>query len=506
MSRGRLLGIALLAASPLAAQTTDPFDVKVRNLAHPRYAEREKAARELEAAGEPALKALHEAAQSSDEELRGRAAAVAERIERTARSERLLTAPKVVLRFEKTPLNEAITEFGKKTQIRCELDKSKIKNSDRTVTLDTGEVPYWEAVHAFFEAAGLTEDNSPTDPKHAYNGGRRTRFEESPIRNPGIKTIFCLADGSDSAPMALGSAIRVRAMPANFALNKYDDIRGEVTFPLDLEAVPSLALREIIGIEVRKATAEDGRALVAAYPDPPAAVGLGLNEQFVMQQLLVAANGNLATVGLPVLSAQPVTLKTNGIRPKKLTELQGVVVARVITPPEAIVTVPQLMRPGTHETTADGMTVQVKNVTTGPDNRVVVQVRLVSRMDQSDDVLNVPLQLKGRIRPFIRINRGSGLAGGQLPDFKIHDASGTPIRGLSAQVMGGEFDGTTMAQNVRLSFDRTPSTTDDQLSLVLMGKRAAVVEMPFTLRGVPLGLPEIGDWTEVPGSSRDRSR
>src|SRR4051794_18049635 len=103
MLRGRFLGLVgtSLLAVPLAAQTPDPLAGKVQNLAHPRYAEREKAARELEAAGEPALAALKPALQSKDEELRARAAAVADRIERTARSQRLLVAPKLTLKFDK---------------------------------------------------------------------------------------------------------------------------------------------------------------------------------------------------------------------------------------------------------------------------------------------------------------------------------------------------------------------------------------------------------------------
>src|SRR5262245_25802382 len=132
--RGRFLGLVGLAllAAPLVAQTPDPLAGKVQNLAHPRYVEREKAARELEAAGEPALAALKPALNSKDEELRARAAVVAERIEQAVRSDRLLAAPKLALKFDKTPLDQAVREFSAKTQIRVMLDKSKIKNPDRT--------------------------------------------------------------------------------------------------------------------------------------------------------------------------------------------------------------------------------------------------------------------------------------------------------------------------------------------------------------------------------------
>src|SRR5947209_17808765 len=103
-----LIGSAVLAASPAAAQVPDPYEAKVRALAHPRYAEREKAARDLESAGETALKALRAAQTSNDEELRARAAAVAEKIDRAARSKRLLTAPTLALKLDRVPLRQAV--------------------------------------------------------------------------------------------------------------------------------------------------------------------------------------------------------------------------------------------------------------------------------------------------------------------------------------------------------------------------------------------------------------
>jgi hypothetical protein len=485
MLRGRFLGIALLAAPPLAAQPPDPLDAKVRALAHPRYAEREKAARDLEAAGEPALKALREAAHSGDEELRARAAVVADRIERSVRSQRLLAAPKLALKFDQTPLEKAVTEFVARSQRRVVLDKAAVKNPNRTVTLDTGEIPYWEAVHAFYRAAGLVEDDEPFAAPPPGSGPGPGQRAIRRLQGPGTTNAIRLIDGEPVSAIVCDRAFRVRALPPGFAQNAYDDLKGEVTFHLDVEAAPGLALREIVGVEVRKATAEDGRSLAPAYPAPPAVGGLGYEEQLILKQVMIA-NGNLVMEGLRGGSAQGVTLKTEGLRPKRLAELHGVVVARVVTPPEPLVTVARLLRPGTREATADGTTVQVKDVTTGADKRVVVQVRVVTRTDLMDDVLNVPLQVRGRVRPFIRINRGPGGAAGQLPDLKVHDTAGLPIRGLSAQVTGMTYDGTTMVQDVRLSFEKPASLGDDQLSLVLVGRRAAVVELPFVLKDVPL--------------------
>src|SRR5262249_32336051 len=131
---------------------------KVQGLAHPRYAEREKAARDLVVVGEPALKALRAASTSADPELRMRAAAIAEQIDRALRSERLLAAPKIAIKLDKVPLQQAVNEVGKKTGLRFQLEPTKDADFRRPVTIDTGEVPFWDAVQAFYTAAGLMEN------------------------------------------------------------------------------------------------------------------------------------------------------------------------------------------------------------------------------------------------------------------------------------------------------------------------------------------------------------
>ena len=124
------------------------------------------------------------------------------------------------------------------------------------------------------------------------------------------------------------------ALPATHAGNQYDETKGEVTFHLDVEPAPGVPLREVVGVEVRKAMAADGRELAAAHPAPPPYSGpLGWEEQMVMRQLAMAS-GDFVIADMMRGPAQPVSLKTGGLRPTKLAEVQGVVVARVVTPPE----------------------------------------------------------------------------------------------------------------------------------------------------------------------------
>jgi hypothetical protein len=478
-----LVGLSLIA-SPVVAETPEAIAAKVQALAHPRFAEREKAARELELLGEPALKALREAAKSKDEELRARATVVADRIELAARSQRLLTPPRLALKFDKTPLDKAVIEFASKSQLHCVLDKSKIKDPNRTVTLDTGEVPYWEAVHAFYQAAGLAEDDSPakTPGGPSGPGPQRPNFAgEVSTRRPSVPLVR-LIDGPSPLSVATNSALRVRPLAAESGQNKYDDVKGEATIHLDVEAAPGLVVTDIVGIEVRKATADDGRSLVTAYPDVAPGSPLDWEGQMLVRQM-AAINASDLMLQAGGSGSHAVTFKTGGLRPTKLAELQGTVYARVITPPETLVSVPDLLKAGGKEAIANATTLQVREVTAGPGNRVTATVRMVTRPDMTEDVVNMPVQLKGRVRQFIRINRGVRDLSGRDSDLRVLDAGGNQVRGVSVQATSRSFDGFTMVDDLKVSFSKP---ADGPLSLVLIGRRQATVEMPFTLKDVPM--------------------
>jgi hypothetical protein len=514
--RGTLVGLAgtvALLMAPAAGRAADPFEAQVRNLAHPRYAEREKAARDLEKAGEPALKALKTAMASGDEEVRARAAAVVAKIERTIRSQRLLVAPKVALKFDKTPLNHAVEEVARKTGLRFVLDGPRVTDVKRPVTLDTGEVPLWESVQAFCAAAGLAEVEEPApapsaDREIAFRAQRQLVIK-SYVRGaePLGASMIRLGDGKPELPAAVGNALRVRTLPAAYGQNKYDDVKGEVTFHLDVDAVPGLNLQEIIGIDVRRATAEDARVLASAYPAPEGLSGF-YDQVFVGQQVVII-NGELMAGGASGIGPHyPVTLKTGGLRPKRLAELEGVVVARVVTPPEPILTATDLLGKGVGKTfQGDGLSCQVRAVegpaeqapiprairpageqptkASDPAALASVQVRLTTTAEAANEILNIPVAIKGRVRPFVRINRRGGEQSVNLPEFQVRDADGKSLRVTSTRLMNMSFDGTGVTQDVQLTFEK-PAKGSEVVSLTLAGRRVAIVELPFVLKNVPL--------------------
>jgi hypothetical protein len=318
-----------------------------------------------------------------------------------------------------------------------------------------------------------------------------------------------LIDGPAPIPAATGHALRVRALPANFAQNRFDAEKGEFTLHLDVDKVPTLNLQEVFGVEIRRATTPDRQALVPMYP-PALSSGFDLGDMIAARQVIIL-QGELQIDGTPGGPYYPVTLKTHGERPRLLAELEGVVVARVLTPPEPLATVADVFGKGKLQPhVTDGFTCTVTGTeqvaehplplprvpaaggNQPPERPPVageapgsIRVQLKWTNDSTSDVMNFPVQLRGRPRAFLRIDRGNRRSGLNGPEFQLKDADGKPVRllGMSGQTIASE--GNTITQELVLTFEK-PARGLDGLSLTVTGSRSAVVELPFVLKDVPL--------------------
>jgi hypothetical protein len=153
-----VLGLSALvpAADPPKADA-EQIAKLIKQLGNDDFEVREKATKELEAIGTPALEALREATKTGDAEVKTRAAALLEKVEKKAATEKALAPTKVKLSFKDTPLADAVAEFNKKSGYTITVHDPDNKLKDRKVTLDTGEVTFWEAFDKFCEKAGLVE-------------------------------------------------------------------------------------------------------------------------------------------------------------------------------------------------------------------------------------------------------------------------------------------------------------------------------------------------------------
>ena len=152
------LAVALDALPGRAADKADEAAIKkwIGKLGG-RFVEREKAQKELEKIGLPALDALRKAAEKGDPETRRRAGELVAKLEKQVLAARVLAPTKVRLTFKDTPVKEAVAELAKKTGYNITLHDPQNALKDRKVTLDTGETTFWQAFDQLCVKAGLTE-------------------------------------------------------------------------------------------------------------------------------------------------------------------------------------------------------------------------------------------------------------------------------------------------------------------------------------------------------------
>ena len=101
------------------------------------------------------------------------------------------------------------------------------------------------------------------------------------------------------------------------------------------------------------------------------------------------------------------------------------------------------------------------------------------------EVLNFPVQVKGRVRQFVRINRTGREPVANPSEFVFKDANGKPVKVLSTRAMSSTFDGVTMTQEIELRIEK-PANGTAGMNLSMTGRRPALVEMPFVLKDVQL--------------------
>src|SRR4051812_26289662 len=185
-------GGAASEAKPPAADVPRLID----QLGSRRYAEREQGAQALDALGAPALAELQKAAASPDAEVRRRAAALVLRIERRLETEKILTPRTVRLNFTDRPVLDAVADFGRQTECSVLVEGDRSRLAGRTITLKTGELPFWEAYDRLCREAGLVErtlaQHGLVDPPAAGAKGVR-RADPIPLANR--RAVYTPGDG-----------------------------------------------------------------------------------------------------------------------------------------------------------------------------------------------------------------------------------------------------------------------------------------------------------------------
>jgi hypothetical protein len=477
------------------------------------FAERQEAAKALDALGPDALDALRQAARGNDPEVRRRAAELVRRIERRVETAAFLAPTKVRWTYKDAPLAEVLADVGKQTGFLFK--PAEDWPAGRKVTLDTGEVPFWEAWDQLCQQAGLVESvPAPPQPKQPKGGGTSVVVANGKVIVNGVpvgggpQDVLHPADPEPTARLVVGDgkpgsppthfagAVRVRALPPGTDLPGQAKAEGEALLGLEVTAGPRLVCQRVFDVTVQWALDERGQALapVLVFPTRPAPRANGG---------IVVVNGMVVSPDKPEPAGfsprqTPLRLALGEKPAKSLRELTGTVLALVQLPPETLVTVDKVLgAAGQVVPGPGGSSVKVLEAARQDNGQVKLRLLVVPPPTKIIDGVGGPNAPaggggKGNFQGNLA-GIGNG-PGGQLGGGIDQDEVLTARNFSLADEKGGAFEavkavnkGSKPGEGQELELVYQPRSGQGEAArFTFTGPRAALVEVPFTLKGVPL--------------------
>jgi hypothetical protein len=490
MFRLTLCGVLALGLSGQApGQGQKDVSALIGQLGARDYKLREQATKALEALGASALEALRQARASDLPEVRRRADALVRRIEGRIASEEILTPRKVRLTYSDTPLSEVLADLTRKTGAAVQLNDTSGRLAQRKVTLDTGEVPFWEALRLLCAKAGLREVEPPrTAPPAARGGGLSVTIvggglkpETKDVLKPRAEDrppVVALGDGAPpTLPTYVVGSVRLRVVDAD-VVPLAGRKPGERVATLQALAEPALRWHEVLAVRLERAVDDEGQTRAGQYValrPPPAARGGGM---IIINGQVITADDQPKTdpTRLPLhfqAGAKPATL---------LKELKGVVSAQVLSAPKALVTVDEVLQAGGKTFSGpQGGEVRLGAVTRREDGQVTVRVEVAPPPRGTSDGSAQTPALMGNILVNGR-RLGEPQESLSARNFALLDGKGNPLE-VTRAVSTGKFAG--RLRGYELTY-RQPAGAGAAARFRYIDRSPVVVEVPFTLRDVPL--------------------
>jgi len=465
----------------------------VAELGSDNYETRERAGRELEALGAAIRPALQKALASSDPEVRRLARDLAEKVARKLETAEVLEPKRFRLAFRDVPLHVAVQEFTRITGAQLLLEG--VKANDKKITLDTGYTGFWDAFDKFCLAAGLSEKtfdspaaNTP-DAAGGYQamwGRRRMAMWNGMGMQQQAEIIPALPNGqfvlteakSPARPYFQAGALRFRAVPAGVTLGHHSTLKGdnELVFGLEVIPSPSLAWERVQTLRIDRAIDDKGQNLVASQADAgnDAPANDWDNMGFYPGDLY--GNGGTNNTGQRV----PLRL-TLGRKPSTvLKELSGVATVKMQTATQPIATIDNILTARDKSAKgADGSFLKVVEVKAEEGGRLVLQIK-VDQAQQEGANFNPwgwrNMMWRGQ-------QDGSDVDNSvSTGSLVLFDARGHLVRLVAKEPIP---DDNGLLEEYRFVYQLVKGQPDPT-KLVLQGRRAVTIDVPFTLKDVSL--------------------
>jgi hypothetical protein len=475
-----LVSVFTLQADEKPAKASPKTVRLIADLGSPSFEEREQASRALDELGAVVLPHLHRALKSDDPEVCRRAAELIEAIELRAQTQRLLQKSKIRLSYKDVKVTDAVADLARRTGNNLQVSGAV---GNRKVTLDTGDLTYWEALAKLCDAAGLHEKlpDPSAAPREArqiemVGRGRRVMFLNDSNLSNHIKSDgpIVLEDGKGPAPAtAVHGALRVRALTS-----KESAKGGQMMLVLEFKLEASVSWEALSSVRIDKAVDDRGQVL-----EP---TGLFVGKQQLMpafdDETILIVDGEFQWPTNRGQRLLPIGFRTGKKPSKTLSELRGTVGAWVRTPVEELLRVEdpaKAIDKVLHGT--DGATIKLMEFTTrGQVHQLRIEMMPPVPLG-SGDLSSGPLRIVFMPRP------------DGLPKVTVSDKNGTnPFTLLDAR---GQTillsDGSYRSENATTKriYTLTYQSGKDQglpARLIYRGSRNAFVEVPFVLKDVPL--------------------
>jgi hypothetical protein len=453
-------GTLVCGAEPAPTPDAEKIEKLIAQLGSAVFMERAAASRALEAMGAPALEALRQAASGTEPEARRRAEELVARIERRIQTQQLLKPTTVHLVCRDASVQDAIRQLATKSGYDITLSGDPAKYNGRKVSLDTGEVTFWQALDRLCANAGLCEAES-IDLR-----GRRPAGQ------------VVLTDGKwRDSPVHYSGAARIRCLPPGAQLSGQPQRKGECLFGLGVVLEPRVPLERIGGLRIDKALDDRGQDLPQVMETTGAAAP-------VAPQVWLVNGPGVPRAQLNIGPQQVAVRLKAGAEPSKLIkEFAGCIVADVRTPPEPVMTVDNLLL-------AAGKTAK------GKDSGSLTVLE-VTKLDNGQLRVRVDLQPPsgGNNNGGVRIQQQQAGGGGpaimRVGDFpaepmglSLEDEKGKPFQLVNVPSRRFKIANNIVTHEITLLFQPNEKQ-GEAAKLHYTSTRVVSVELPFTLKDVP---------------------
>lgn len=149
--------IALTQDRDLADRDAARIETLVQQLGSAKFTDREKAKKELEGIGTPALTALKKAAKDDNLETSKRAEELVRKIEERMLTADMLNPKRVHLNVKDQPVLEVVAELSRLSGYNLQVVGDRAALADKKITIDTGNVTFFEALDQVCAKAGLND-------------------------------------------------------------------------------------------------------------------------------------------------------------------------------------------------------------------------------------------------------------------------------------------------------------------------------------------------------------